>query len=109
MRVDVSELSELPDGDRDAPLIELVLALSDAKLCKVLAYQVIVEAWRKKNSGRGKRDWIENFNDAEREVICKWHLKFRDWHLVSGTPGRIVMKLTTLELLQKAVNFFSTI
>ena len=28
------------------------------------------------------------------------------WYLVTGTPHRIAMKLQTLALLQRAVNFF---
>jgi len=106
MRVDVSELSEQPSGGTAAPRVEFMPVFSGESFLRALTYPVIVEAWKKKNSGRGKRAWLAEFTETERDLICKWHAKFHDWHSVSGTPDRVAMKLTTLELLQRAVDFF---
>lgn len=81
----------------------------------LVQYPIIVEMWEKVNPlgssqpGRRKRAWLDAFTQRERRALSKWHQKFRDWHLVKGTPRRVQLRLSTLTLLQKAVHFFATI
>lgn len=74
-----------------------------------VAYPVIVEGWEKKNAGRVKRAYHAEFSPAERKALGRWHFKFYRWHLVTGTPKRVMLRIKTLSLLQRAVNFFGSI
>jgi len=75
---------------------------------KVVCYPVIVEAWDQVMSGgQAKRNYLTTFDEAERKTISRYRSKFHRWHLVSGTPKRVLLKLPTLELLIRAVNFFA--
>jgi hypothetical protein len=75
----------------------------------VVNYPVIVEMWEKVKYGRHRRRWLAEFTQAERNKIACYHGRFYRWHLVSGTPDRVACRLSTLQLLQRAVAFFATI
>lgn len=78
-----------------------------------LQYPIVVEMWDKvvgrSAGGRMKRAWLSQFTEPERKIISRYHTVFYRWHLVTGTPERIAMRLNTWELLKRAVNFFATI
>jgi hypothetical protein len=74
---------------------------------RAVAYPVIVESWDRRKFGRHARRWQANFTQAEQDTIATYHRKFYRWHLVSGTPRTVSLRLDTLMLLQRAVNFFS--
>lgn len=75
---------------------------------KVVAYPVIVESWEKRRAGRVKRAYIATFTEGERKTLSKWQGKFYRWYLVTGTPKRVMLRLKTLALLQRAVTFFAS-
>lgn len=83
--------------------------LSGELFHSLVQYGVIVEMWDKKKSGRVKRAYLQEFDEAERKLLSRWQQMFYRWHMHSGTPQRISMRLGSLELLQRAVNFFATI
>lgn len=76
-------------------------------------YPVVVEMWRHIHKRQGSRRirlaYEAAFTEAERAKLSRWHTKFEQWHLVTGTPKRVMLRLATLALLQKAVHFFATI
>lgn len=74
---------------------------------QAVCYPVIVEMWEKAKCGRHKRRYHKEFTQAERNKIARYYGRFYKWHLVSGPPKRISMRLSTLALLQRAVNFFA--
>lgn len=102
---------ELDDGQ-----IVLLPIFSGDKFIETVNYPVIVEMWKnifvngnRKIGGRVGRAFKEQFTEAERKMISKWHTKFYRWYLVTGTPRKVAMRLKTVELLQRAVAFFGTI
>jgi hypothetical protein len=76
---------------------------------KVCSYPVIVEMWDRRLNGSVRRRYHAEFTEKERATIARYQTKFRRWHLVVGTPRRVMMSMTTLNLLQRAVGFFATI
>lgn len=70
---------------------------------------VIVEAWEHKHYGRGKRAYLKEFTEKEREKIGQLHTKAYQWVLRTGHPGHIQMSPDTHNLLVRAANFFATI
>jgi len=89
--------------------VELLPVFSGVAFLAAVAYPVLVEMWEKKKSGRVKRAWLATFTEAEREKIGRYHARFHRWHLVTGTPHHVSCRLATLQLLQRAVNFFAGI
>lgn len=96
------------DEDQPRPL-QLMPTFSGDAFIKVVAYPVVVEAWEKKRDGSRKRRYLAEFTEAERVVIGRWHTRFEKWYLRTGTPRRVQLRLSTLTLLQRAVNFFGGI
>ena len=76
---------------------------------KAVAYPVIVEGWEKKNFGRHKRRWLAEFTEKERNKIARYYGKFYRWYLVTGAPKKVAIRLNTITLLQRAVNFFAAV
>lgn len=69
---------------------------------------VIVEMWDHKNYGRGKREYLKNFDGKERKIIGKYHTSLYTWYLRTGIPrGGVRMSLKTYDLLERAANFFA--
>ena len=103
----VEDLAQLEPGEFS---VGLWIAIEGDLFRQVVDYPVIVEAWRRKDGGRVKREWFAQFTQAERNLISRYHAKFYRWYLVTGTPRKIVFrKIRTLQVLQKAVNFFATV
>lgn len=82
---------------------------SGDEFLRQIDYPVIVESWEKRRFGRGKRKWMAEFTEAERQTIAKYQTKFYRWYLVTGKPDRVMIRLKTLHLLQRAVAFFASI
>ncbi len=99
--VEMDNITSGPNG------MQLLPVLSGEVFQKAVAYGVIVEGWEKKKAGRHKRRWEATFTQAERNKISRYYGRFYRWYLVTGTPKRVSMRLNTLALLQKAVNFFA--
>lgn len=102
---------ELPEG-----AMRLMPVFSGDAFLKAVNYPVVVEMWKhifthgnRRIGGRIGRAFMEQFTEVERKTISKWHTKFYRWYLVTGTPKRVVLRLKTLQLLQRAVAFFGTI
>jgi hypothetical protein len=97
---------DTPDVSR--PIL-LLPSFSGEAFSEVCAYPVIVEAWEKRLHGLGRRRYHAAFSVAERATIARYHTHFRRWYLVTGTPRRIILRLRTLHLLNRAVAFFATV
>lgn len=89
--------------------ISVVLMFTGDKFRKTINYPMIVELWERRFDGRVKRAWLKEFCAAERAAIGRWAQKFYRWHLITGAPQQIGMKLKTLELLQRAEAFFGSV
>jgi hypothetical protein len=76
---------------------------------KLIQYPVVVEMWKHKSAGRGKRAYLKEFDEKERRIIGRYHSTFEKWHLVTGTPLRVSCSIKTILFLQRVVNFFATI
>lgn len=103
------EYAELDKVDTGQNGMKLLPVFSGEAFQAAVAFPVIVEAWDKKNSGRRQREWLQAFTQAERNKLGKFHRRFYRWYLVTGVPKRVSVNMATLELLQKAVNWFASI
>lgn len=104
-----AEYAELDSVETGRNGVKLMPVFDGETFQQAVAFPVIVEAWEKKNSGRRKREWLAAFTEAERKKIGKYHSRFYRWYLVTGVPKRVSVNLDTLQLLQKAVNWFASI
>lgn len=100
------QFASLDDGRTTKP-VSIRLNLSGDMFLKVVPYPVVVESWDKKKQGRHKRRWEATFTQAERRKISSYHGRFYRWYLVTGTPRQAQARPRTIELLQRAVNFFA--
>lgn len=103
---DEFEPGDLMDGRTGT---RLMIILSGDDFSRVVSYGVIVERWEYAKHGRGRRAYLAEFADRDRRRIARWHARLYRWYLVSGTPRRIALRPATIELLQRAANFFATI
>ena len=75
-----------------------------------LQTSVIIEGWDKRKFGRGKRMWLSEFTQEERDAAWHLHEKFFRWAMLDGIPQRHRFRtVTSLELVQKLVSFFARI
>jgi hypothetical protein len=102
-------VDEFFEDPREIREVTLTTILTGAFFLRVVNYPVVVEMYDKVKAGRKRVAYYKEFTDAERKVVSRWHTRFRNWHLVSGTPDRIAIKPATLALLQRAVNFFGSL
>ena len=105
---DGSDMTELdihddPDIVRDGDPVRLVPSFSFDKFRSLVQYEIIVECWKHKESGRGKRRWMAEFTDKERATISRYYKIAYKWYLVDGPSKRVSMHMSTLQLLAKAV------
>lgn len=75
---------------------------------------MIVEGWDKainpaERCGSKYKKWVQEFTQAERNLLRTWYTKMYHWEMRSGHPLEIVMDLTTYNLIIRAANFFSTV
>ena len=71
---------------------------------------VIVEMYARKQYGRGRRAWENQFSQTERKIISRWYGRLYDYYLRTGMPRQgVEMMPGTLELLQRAANFFASL
>lgn len=89
--------------------LQLLPVMSGETFGKLVAYPVIVEMWQRKKSGRHQRAWLRDFTETERNTLSRYYGRFYRWHLISGTPHHVACQLRTLELLQRAVNWFASL
>lgn len=103
---EMGDLEAFKGGSGD---MNLVPVFSGEKFLEIVNYPIIVSMWDKRKFGRVKRAWMKAFTDAERNTLSRYYGKLHRWYLISGTPKRVTLKLTTLNLLQRAVHFFATV
>lgn len=76
---------------------------------EALQTAIIVEMWGKVLSGgRGKREFKAQFTDQEQALIRRYYQVFYKWHLKTGIPQLHRMKVSTYELMKRAVAFFAS-
>jgi len=102
-------VDEFFEGSHEIREVTLTTILTGTLFLRAVNYPVVVEMYDKAKCGRKRVAYHKEFTDAEREVISRWHTRFRKWHLVSGTPERIAVRPKTLALLQRAANFFGSL
>lgn len=109
MRLDPQSPEEYDELDeqRKETSVQLLLVLSGQQFRQTVAYPVMVEMWERIKYGRQRRLWQTEFTEAERRKIASYRGRFYRWHLVSGTPDRVSCRPSTLDLLVRAINFFS--
>ena len=73
-----------------------------------IPFPVIVENWKKKEFGKGKREYNAKFTDKEKATITAYISRFRKWYLI-GTPEKCNFVLRNVILLERAGNFFASI
>ncbi len=106
---DNPSLSSREDDEKpmDGAEVRLIAKFGPAYISPLF---VIVENYGHKSFGRGKREYLANFTEAERKIISRWYGILYDYHLRTGIPiNGVAMSLETLELLRRAANFFATI
>jgi len=91
------------------PDVRVIVSFSHDKFIRLVNYPVIVEAWGKQKNFRGKRLWLEKFTEEERQLIGKYYKRFHGWYLVGGPPPCVLIRMQTLDLMQRAVDFFATV
>jgi hypothetical protein len=74
-----------------------------------LQFPIIVERWDKKNDGRAKREYLKEFDEAERAKLGRLYRLFYSWYLVKGTPDEHSFAPNTVDLINRAVAFFASI
>ena len=108
-----SPLPYLRLGDPSEKSLELLPVFSGERFSQIVQYPVIVEVWDRVvgrgTGGRAKRAWLQQFSEAERRLLGHYHALFYRWYLCTGTPQKVAMKLPTLNLLLRAVEFFATV
>jgi hypothetical protein len=103
LHADEVDIDEIKD-------VELMPVWSGDAFSKAVQYPVVVEMYDKvKERGSKQRAYHAEFDETERKIISKYYHKFYRWYLVSGHPRRIMMKIKTFHLLQRACNFFGTL
>jgi hypothetical protein len=98
-----------PDIIRPSDPVRLIPSFSFVQFRKLVQYEILVECWKHKESGRGRREWLKQFEEKERRTIERYHRIAYKWYLVDGPPKRVSMHINTLNLLRRAVAFFATI
>lgn len=94
--------------------MELKLILAHAEVTE-LQTPILVEGWKNKSFGRGKRKFEAEFSLAERELLDALYPTFHSW-MMRGAPlrwavpgNRLTECHTTLDLIKRAVHFFATL
>lgn len=90
-----------------AESVRLLVSMRGEFFRRQSGYSVIVECYQKAKAGRVKRAWLKEFSEAERKTIGRWYAKFYRWEMVEGAPNKVLCKPSTLELIQRAANFFA--
>lgn len=88
-------------------MAKLFLFLEREELNK-LQYPIIVERWDKKNDGKLKRLFKQEFTTKERQKLYELQKLFHNWYLVKGTPKMKQFNPNTVDLIKRAVHFFAT-
>lgn len=70
---------------------------------------VIVQCWDHKGHGRGKREWLSEFNKSERKKAGELYRKLYEWEMRRGYPQTIQFSFKTYHLLNRLGNFFASI
>lgn len=94
--------------------MELKLILSHAEVTE-LQTPILVEGWKNKNFGAGKRKFEAEFSPAEQERLEVLYPTFQAW-LMRGAPlrwavpGHSVTEChANLDLIKRAVHFFANL
>jgi len=87
------------------------MVLDRDEINRQLPYAVIVENWDKvKSSGSKRRKYLAEFSESERKRLSDLYRKyFYNWYLRTGVPKTFTCRPETLELAQRAGNFFASV
>lgn len=97
-------MDEAPDK-----LVQLRLIFDGTLFHRVVDYPVLVEMWPKSKFGRVRRAYESRFDEQERTLIDAWYRTFHRWHVRQGTPLKVACAASTVEMMQRAVEFFGTV
>lgn len=103
--LDVEEACE-NEGADETP-VRLMPVFSAEAFRRLVDYPVLVECWDKPLNRRRQAKYEEAFTPAEQRLLLSYRTKFRKWHLIDGPPRTVSLRLPTLRLLQRAVEFFA--
>lgn len=103
-----AKIEALDDVTAGPGALRLQPVVSGVFFSQIIQYQIIVENWEKRLKGRVRREYEQQFTQTERNRLQKWYVKLHRWHLISGVPDTVLLKTSTITLLQKAVHFFAT-
>ncbi len=92
--------------DPTPPALTLMPTFSGAEFRSLVNYGVVVEVVYGKGLGGST---LKEFTQSERKLLAKWTSKFYVWEMRTGMPQRVRLRLSTLELLQRAVGFFASV
>lgn len=92
--------------------MEIFYSFSQEELDR-LQYPVLVEGWDRiggvRAGGKQRKAYRKEFTPDERRTIQRYYTIFYHWYLITGTPEHYrFRKLKTVDLLQRAINFFAT-
>lgn len=89
--------------------MKLALALDRNDLSKLQGI-ILVELWNKvTTSGNLLRQYVNEFDVKDRDIINRYYLLFKKWHFESGFPEKHTMSIKEYQLIHKAVQFFVSI
>ncbi len=95
------------EGKEDVADFKVITLFGETKLRRL---GVIVEMYDKKEYGRVKREYINQFTEAERKVMSAWYPKIYAWFMRSGFPrGGVRMSIQTYHTLCRFAHFFATV
>lgn len=103
---EVADLCQRSTVTRD---IKLQINMSGDTYSSYICYPVVVEMWKHIKGGRHRRAYEAEFTQAERRKISRYHSLWYDWHLIKGTPRRVLITVGVLQLQLRAVQFFGTL
>jgi len=111
LKTQAIQIDETEDLDQlnDAP-VEVHIYITMPLFERMVQWRILAECWHHAKSGRGKRAYLKEFDEAERKILSWYHKKFWDWLMVSGPPSKKMrLRIEHLRLLQRAVALFAAI
>ena len=90
--------------------MKLVTVFEYAEL-KALQSGVMIEMWNHvMSTGSGKRKFNAAFTEKEQTIIKEYYIIFYTWHVKkregTGIPKTHQMKISTYQLMERAIKFF---
>lgn len=92
-------------------MASLMIVLTAEEIRESIAYQMICETmcssvWQ---TGKRRRRWAAEFTEAERAACSKLKAQAYKWHLTTGVPDEVTMRLSTMALWKKLEAFCASL